>query len=49
MICNLTGDHDSQALTGVFIDDIQYCKVHIVNCVFYHETIGPDMVLILWP
>ena len=49
LILNLPGYQYSQALAGIFVDDIQYLKRPAVSRVVYHEVIAPDVILVFRP
>jgi len=49
LISNLTSYLDTQALTGIFIDDVEYLESPATGRAVYHEIIAPDMILILRP
>ncbi len=36
-----------QTFPGIFINDIQYSEGSAVRCAVYHESVAPDIVLIL--
>jgi len=54
LIGNLLGsdpavNQNSQALSGVFVDNREYSECPSLRCPFYHKIIAPYMILISRP